>query len=1078
MRRVLPQLFLLSGGALDGTRATGQAQDAVDVQQKHQRGAARPDISGEPIALRWTTAPDLGFPRRPFEVWRRPRDEKVGTELAKGPVTVSGAPELITWTQGEMYDVHFDANPLAGGTLIVEALDLAFHVIPGQRIAFTGGARGAFRSPGIAALRLSGAGALAAVRGRAQLEFANLPDWERTQVVGLPFDKADIAPPAYDPVAQGYETPSLNGIDAALMRLDIGRTLRLPLPATGVADIPTPAWDASDPRVFLDALRTPTPALVRLIADCLAGSDDADPLRLQVLFTVQETLPGVQQADIPGAGGGTDPTVMELPVVAVSMLGAGSDSDTALALGYGTTEFWEQRQLGGTELVYPPGTVRTRFDYMVTAPFTFPFLGSLDLAALVQLQAQPAPPAGLQASGLQANRAPALDAAATEAVQVSWALSELPAGFGVLRSRAPGDGVILNAARSAGGHDPFIPQRPAPVDGAPPAGVRTVFTDPVAPVPLSGSTTARYMVLALDVFARWSLWRLVAYTSSAGPVQVPGLVSTSLATDVAARTGRVVPGALEVDVVWDWSDRSPDRIEIAGSFIGATAQPPAVAPATVPFGPGGAAVIRFKPSGAPFIDSGHTGSVAEVVTPDPPAGVPPPEGDRRQYRVRLTGPACDFTTAGEVAFAVWVRGAETVRPAAVSAASDPRVARAPDPIPPPPPVMPAIDLQWTALPDATGRARAVLRWPAVANASGYIVWEATEAALRRAVAPGVADPPATTPVLTRAGDLRTLVTGTADAQARSLIAFSRVRDRPFTGTELELVLPGSADTLYAYRVSAITAANVESERSDTVALVAVPRRIVPGRPRLMLRAAAGGGVDVIAVPGRGPAPAGLQVHRVRRAGLAVEVGMMGPAVIGAADAGWRDVVVPDRPGSSTGEDGRAVTDAVEPSWYPYHYRVVALGAPDPPNGGVPGESDPSAVASIVLPPAAGPVLDQVAGTANATNRIVRFRTDLPIRESPVGRADVVVSAVAAPAPGARLERTTLLSVASHAVEEGELRLLRRANAAQLAAMPEVRRSAPDAEGRCTYTVRLPADVTDGVVAVRDPLGRSLEQALP
>jgi hypothetical protein len=305
-----------------------------------------------------------------------------------------------------------------------------------------------------------------------------------------------------------------------------------------------------------------------------------------------------------------------------------------------------------------------------------------------------------------------------------------------------------------------------------------------------------------------------------------------------------------------------------------------------------------------------------------------------------------------------------------------------------------------------------------------------------------------------------------------------VRDRPFTGTELELALPGSADTLFAYRVSAITAANVESPRSDTVALFAVPRRIVPARPRLLLRAAAGGGVDVIAVPGRGPAPAGLQVHRVRRAGLAAELGSMGPPVIGAADPGWRAVTVPDRPGAATGETGLAVTDPVAPSWYPYRYRVVAVGAPDPPNGGIPGESDPSAVASIVLPPAGGPLLDELAGSANARNRIVRFRTDLPIRESPIGRADVVVTSIAAPAPGARLERTPILTVASHEVEVGELRLLRRPSAAQLAAMPEIRRGEPDADGRCTYTVRLAADVADGAIAVRDPLGRSLEQALP
>ncbi|MFC8350044.1 hypothetical protein [Streptomyces sp. NPDC057280] len=1064
---------------LDGTRETGRAQKAIKVQQAHQRGADRPDIAGEPVALRWTTHPDLGFPRRPFEVWRRPRNEKTSTRLGSGrPINVSSTPQLITWTQGEMYDVQFDANPLAGSALVVEALDLAFHVIPGQRIEFTGAARGAFRCPGIAALRVSGSGAVADVRGNTQHAVANAADWERRQVVGLPFDKGEIALPDYDALDQGYETPSLNGLEAALMRLDIARTLRLPLPPTGVADIPTPTWDGPDPAGFLNSLRTLSPALVRLIGDCLAGADDTDPLRMQVLFEVQATLPGIRQMDIPG-GRGTDPTVMELPVVAISMLSAGSDSEAASALGYGTVEFWEHSEVGQSELVYPPGAVRTRFDYMVTASYMVPFQGSLDLAALTQLLPPPAPPSALQTAHLQRNRAPAIDKAATEAVQVSWALSELPAGFGVLRSLGPGDAAILNAPRKAGGHDPFIPQRPDPVDGVPPAGVRTVFTDPVSVLPLNGSATTRYMALALDVFARWSPWRLIASTASADPVQVPGLVAADLKTDVMARTGRIVPGTLEVDVVWDWSDRSPDRLHLTGSFIGAAAQPPASAPTSVPFGPGGPVVIRFTATGAPFIDSGHTGTVSLVPQPTPGPGLTPPEGDRRQYHLRLTGLSCDFTTAGEVALAVWVHGAETVRPTELSAQSDPRVARAPDPIPPPPPVLPAIDLQWTALPDATGRARAVLTWPDVAGATGYIVWEATEAALRRAVAPGVADPPPTDDVLTRAGALRALVTGSADAQARSLIAFSRVRDRPFAETRLELALPGAADSLYAYRVSAVTAANVESARSDTVALVAVPRRIVPGRPTLMLRPAVGGGVDVIAVPGRGPRLAGLRVHRVRRAGLAQETGMMGPAAIAESDPGWRAVTVPRRPGETTGDSGLAVTDPVEASWYPYHYRVVAVGQADPPNGGIPGESDPSAVASIVLAPTAGPMLDSVDVAVNANNRVVRFRTDLPVRESPVGQARITVIRIAAPTPGARLERTAVLSVAPQDVQQGALlEPLPSPTAAQLAAMPEIRRGAPDAQGRCTYSVRVRTDLTAGVVVVCDPLGRSLEQTLP
>jgi hypothetical protein len=55
-------------------------------------------------------------------------------------------------------------------------------------------------------------------------------------------------------------------------------------------------------------------------------------------------------------------------------------------------------------------------------------------------------------------------------------------------------------------------------------------------------------------------------------------------------------------------------------------------------------------------------------------------------------------------------------------------------------------------------------------------------------------------------------------------------------------------------------------------------------------------------------------------------------------------------------------------------------------------------------------------------------------------------------------------------------LLRVATPAHLAAMPQIRRGAPDARGRCAYTVRMRADV-DVAITVRDPLARTLEQGV-
>lgn len=1077
MRRVWPHAFLLFLGAREDV-SLDQVAKAADLLRKagHELGPIQ-EI-GPPIALRWVTRPLIGFPRTRFEVWRRPRSDKPSERLFETASVSAGGQTMVGWTQGEMYEVHFDALPDAGATLVVEALDLNSRVIPGQRLAFTTPARGGLRSPGIAALRLTGRGSIAGPLGALQLTLANEPDWRRIEVVGLPLLKSEIDPALYDAEPQGPEAPTLDGYAAAALRLQISAILHQPLPPTGVADIPTPTWDAPDPDAYLKTLRDFTPALVAWIAKCLNDSEDSDPNRLQALCEVTEMLPGIRQADLPGATPGADPTEMNLPVVGVSMLAAGSDGDAATALGYGTLNFPPSRRLGDPQIVFPPGTVRIPFDYMVTAPFVFPFIGGLELAALAQPRPLPVPAAGLQASRRQGNRAPTRDQPVTESVQVSWQLSDLQQGYGVLLSRKPGGAVILNSPRViAGGYDPFIPLRPETVDGEVPLGTRTSFTDPVAPVPVSGSATSRYMVIGRDVFGRWSPWRLVAHTASTPTVQVPGLFSARLTTNLAARVGRVVPASLEIELAWDWSDRSPDRIELYAAFFAISSSSPPATPATgFPLTTSGPVILRFDSVGNPFVAPGHTGSV--VLVPSSP-----PDPERRRYRLTLQNVQCDFTVVGEVALAVWARGAEMVRPTILSDAAGPRVARAPDPIPPDPPALPPIDLLWTALPDATGRARAVLRWLSVPSATGYIVWEATETAVRHAVNPAASPPTPGTSMLARAGALRGLITANAVNQARSLVAFSRLRERPITATELELELSGAADTLYAYRVSAITGANVESERSLSVAVVAVPHRNTPGQPRLLLRVVAGpgGGIDVLVVPGKGVPAAGFRVHRVRRSSLAADVGMMGPAVIEPTASAWRSVSVPRGPRTADADPGRAVLDGVPESWYAYHYRVVAIGAADPPNGGLPGESLPSAMASAVRPSSAPPYLDDLTAITDtgATNRVVTFRSDLPVRESPVGQAGIALYDVAVSSASGRLQRVPLLRVRPDEVDQGApLTPIEAPTAAQLAAMPEIVRGAPDAQGRCTYSVRMRADVANGIVVTTDPLTRSTERPLP
>jgi hypothetical protein len=1074
MRRVWPHAFTLYAGELTDAFKAGLTGKAIErfLPTPDPGSPATHDPNQVPVALRWSTTPLLGFPRQPFEVWRRGREQAQLTDLLTGPLPVTDR-NVAEWGLRPMYEVQFVASPDPGQRLTVDALDAYHQVIPGQRINFTAAQPGRLRCPGIAALLLSGRGSLATVRGISLLDAANAPGWQRIEVVGLPLDSGEIGPPAYDPEPQGLEPPSQAGTSAARLRLAIARFLHVPPPDTGVPGLPAPPWPGPDPDAYLKLLRGPGLAPVPLIQECLEATDDTDPARLQADFLHEAVLGGIRQADLPGAAPGPDPTVARLPVVATSMLSTSSDSYAASGLGYGTVDFPPKGAVPGPgDFREPPGTVRTAFDYMVTTTFLFAF-GPVELAALAQPRPAPDPPANLAAASFQANRAPGRDLAATESVTLSWDLSALPQGYGVAVSRGPGTPQVLNAARpSAGGFDPFIPLRPGSANGDVPARARTSFTDPVSPLPLAGTSLSTYLVIGLDVFGRWSPWGLVPYVAAALPVTQPGLHTV----DIQPAAVAIAPDRLRIEFSWDWSDRSPDRVEFTGRFFPATATPDpsftggfALA-AAGPVGP--PVVVRFDVAETPVIASAHTGTMHALASD-------PPDPDRRKYLLEVSDVAFDFTAAPELAYAVYARGAERVRPAELSAVTGPVLARVHDPFPPSAPPLP-VDLTWTALPDAASRARGLLTWPASARATGYIVWEATESALRNAVDPAAADPAPGTSLPTRAAALHALVTASVEAQARSLQTFARLTTRPIPAPRIELELPGSADSLYAYRVSSISAAGVESERSSTMALFAVPRRNQPGQPTVLPRVATRPprGIHLIVLPGPGATPAGYRVHRVRSPALLNDVGLMGPPAIAPDDPGWADHDVPALHSTDV-RPARAILDQVAESWHPYYYRVVALGVESLANGEYAGESLASAVQSTVLPPAAPPLLDGVSVADNATNRVATFTTDLPVRPTPLGAASVQLVRIAPDPTGTRMARTTVLLVDPATIAEDEpLAVLDSPTTDQLDAMPEITRGPPDAQGRVLYTIRVRAEAASGAVVVRDPLGRSTERQLP
>lgn len=349
--------------ANDGTHhdATRHQRDADATHLLHAAmgtSAAAASQGNFYLSLRWTLNPAIGFPRTPFQVWRRARKEDPTTPVAGSSTRAAPATVMLA---SQVIEVRFHAEPQPGRTLTVEALAGNGSVLPGQRLSFTTPGDGRFRAAGIGALRLRGFGDVSSVAGLPQNEYANLVDWVVIDVVGFPFARDEIGPPHYDPAPQGRVPAALDGVDAALLRLSAGQLLQHDPPPPG-GGLPTPAWPFPDPATFLEVLRK---VPLADIGDCLLTSVDDDPTRIQALHRPTRTLDGMHQPGI-----STPSTTADLSLKTTQFIGlAVSDNPVALGLGFGTFDVTRARAWGTKEQL-PPGTFIASTDYMVTAAVT------------------------------------------------------------------------------------------------------------------------------------------------------------------------------------------------------------------------------------------------------------------------------------------------------------------------------------------------------------------------------------------------------------------------------------------------------------------------------------------------------------------------------------------------------------------------------------------------------------------------------------------------------------------------------------------------------------------------------------
>lgn len=1129
-RVVWPYLFALHVAQL----ATVPLRNLAEVRKKfYPKG----DEDGTPVALRWVTTPELGFSREPFKVWRRaPAPIDMARMSRDGMVPISDAATTVSGTviipvaQSDLqYVVVALVTSPANASLTVTAIDASQRPIPGLTANETGSSIVQFRNPGIAALRVTGTGRVDRIWGIGETAYANLPDWQLIEVVGLPFMANELGA-AYHTLPQGHVTPALDGPSAAVQRLTIAALLQADPPPTGVASFPLPPWPAPNPAAYVQTLRSPAPnvaAMAMMIGRCLQWAVDGDPNRMQVQYVDPLTISGIKQANLANASAGANSTV-QVPVVGTAMLGVSTDSYGAVALGYGTTDIPPVRLSVPAPTPSPPPPINpprippggkpaaqetpatgtgaavgaTTFDYMVTAPFVLPppLNSTLTLAALSAIAPAVEAPAGLSASVKRVDVPVSRNKGASAPIKLTWQASSNPQGYAILASQAPSSAVVLNARRASGGYDSYVAVEPlnpdpnTPPDQQLPSYVDTTATIPLRPPP----ATTDYMVAGLDVFGRWSIWKPASAMLSPGPVAKPRIRNVEFVMNPAAANGHVVPGILRIDFNWDWQDRAPGRIRLSGNFVPVNAilaatlpsGAPASAVATPPFltglakaaaGPvGPPLVLTFHYADqsdadnvahdalVPTIDTAHAASatVSILAPPTPPSAA----GGVTQYRVELSGMSLDFTTVNERAFAVYATATEEVRPADWSDADNAnqegtgRVAHALDPTPPAMTFNPPA-IQWTALPDATGVARGILQWTADPKAAGCYVWEATESALWKILSPTTPTPSPTDSMVARAANLSALIGANQDA---SLQAFARLNKDPIAGSRTEILLPGTARTLFVYRISATSAVNVEASRSTEVAYFAVPRRLTPGTPRLLvLDATATNPVQVIATPVEsGVPPYGYRLFRVRSGDLKLDGHTMGPPKAGEADAGWTSYsYIPRNVDNPRTISGKALADGgAARSWYPYHYRVTAIGPTDVANGIYGGESDFSNARSAYALPLMPPQATVTSSSSTTTAIDAAFTMDLPLKPSPVGPAlvEILANSPDPDHPGGVIAKP-VLALSPDAIVQGLL--------TPSMPGPALRRS-PATNEVWTLFTRVPA-APAGTYALRltDPLGR-------
>lgn len=960
-------------------------------------GAMVDTATGPHVALRWMLAAAAGLPRTAFLVWQFTGSVHTRQIDSTTNSIAGGWRRIVTWGDRPAAAVQVEFEVTSSSALVRahSGPDGSGRVTDEERVA-TGSRRVVLFGSSIASLTIQGAAAVTALAVVDLQELVDHPGWKLIEHVGLPVDDG----------LDGYYSTSLQGPVGGLTapsKAAIERVMRgtetTGWPTTTDTGLAVPPHEPPDPQSLVhDELASILVNLAAMVSSVPEPVDHAEFMRT-IAVAPPTSVHGVRAPARWDAKSST-----KVHPLGTMLVAAGRDPYAALALGFGTAIPTRRSQRVGsveTPASFGPALARATNRrlplFMVTLAHKvtekIPLLDievtvAADLASLVLDPALAPPPAPTSLVAgpphpprRQLDRPAGVDLPWLEVVDLAWdnhlptAASQLaPSGFAIVQAIGGGQPELLLDKRPAGGHRSHVAAVSATADPA-----RTHFTRSGVPEAFPGEPTSiQFAVTGHDWFGRWSPWQSVGHTRVVVAPQVPALRRVDLDLD---GQGAGPTGAVAVEFTWDWSDRTPEAVDIRVR-LHPDATPPPIVDGSI-----------LAPGGPTIAD--HTISFAGADADTAPAGVLEVAEERveqvRVYRVVVAGVHDVFAMGSRVRATVQARASERVRIGVAGQFSPPMSDVANDPVPPPAPVVPAA-MQWASLP-VGGIARATLAWNGTADT--YSLYLADETAIARELdlpSPDLQRPPAD-----RLADLRPLEFGAARR------AFRRVTEG-VTEPELAVELPRGTRLIHFYAIAPVSDTGAERPLpvggNDYVA-VATPTRKVPTPPLLTAHVADDATVTLDIVVGTNPvAVAAIEVTRVRghlRAGTPEAAG--GPLLVApASDATVEDDTL----------RWRVADPGPLPPWQPLFYRAAARAVGDGPSGVVAGISSPSPAIEVVVPSAHPPTLEDFAVDAAVGGAVASLLTDAIRERTRLGSFSVTVTAVHANA-GSAPTVTTLRS---------------------------------------------------------------------